>query len=376
MSYTFTIFKTASALPKNWDHIVGKNNVMLSQAYFQALDHSAPENMNCVYAGFLFNDELVGGALFQFLNFSEHKTFQKNETTCNLRNWGAKKFSRSIMIVGNNMLTGQNGFYFDSDKISAEDILKLLQSAATFLQKNHAKTSLIIFKDYSRDFVKKFDTDDFKSYFRFSVQPNMILNLKPGWKNFDDYVNDFSKKYRLRAKTARKKSVEIQKSELNLEQLESYKNGMNLLYQNVAENAPFNTFFLNENHFIELKKSLQDKFVVFGYFLDEKLIGFCTVILNGEDVDTYFLGYEKSIQKEKQLYMNMLLDMTEFSIDHRFTRIIFGRTALEIKSTVGAEPSEIFGLIKHQNQMINPFMKKIFTAINPQPEWIQRKPFK
>lgn len=349
---------------------------MLSTAYFTALDHSSPENMHCLYAGFFLDEELVGGALFQFLNFSEHKTFQKNEVACNLRNWGAKKFSRSIMIVGNNMLTGQNGFYFDSNKISAENILKLLYSAADFLQKNHRKTSLIIFKDYSRDFVKKFDADDFKSYFRFSVQPNMILNLKPNWKNFDNYLNDFSKKYRLRAKTARKKSTDIFKTELDIDQLEKLKNEMHQLYQNVAENAPFNTFFLKENHFTELKKSLKEKFVVFGYFLDEKLIGFCTLILNGEDVDTYFLGYEKEIQKEKQLYLNMLVDMTEFSIDRGFKRIIFGRTALEIKSTVGAEPSEIFGLIKHQNPLINPFMKKIFTAINPQPEWIQRKPFK
>ncbi len=151
---------------------------------------------------------------------------------------------------------------------------------------------------------------------------------------------------------------------------------INFLYQNVAENAPFNTFFLSENHFEIMKENLSQNFRVFGYFLDEKLIGFYTLILNNKDVDTYFLGYDKELQKEKQIYLNMLLDMVEFGINEKFCRIIFGRTALEIKSTIGAEPVEIFGLIKHNNLLINQFIESVFNSLNPTIEWIQRKPFK
>ena len=59
-----------------------------------------------------------------------------------------------------------------------------------------------------------------------------------------------------------------------------------------------------------------------------------------------------------------------------FESIIFGRTALEIKSTIGAEPVEIFGLIKHNNLLINQFIESIFNSLNPTIKWIQRKPFK
>ncbi|HCR78073.1 MAG TPA: 8-amino-7-oxononanoate synthase, partial [Chryseobacterium sp.] len=196
------------------------------------------------------------------------------------------------------------------------------------------------------------------------------------WNNFDDYINDFSKKYRARAKTAKKKLEGIVKKELQLHMIRKYQFEMNVLYQNVAENAPFNTFFLRENHFESMKENLGGNFRLFGYFSNEKLIGFYTMILNNKDIDTYFLGYEKDCQKQKQIYLNMLLDMVEFGIHHRFERIIFGRTALEIKSTIGAEPIEIFGLIKHNNFMINPFLKTIFPSISPKTEWIQRKPFK
>ncbi|WP_267402000.1 MULTISPECIES: peptidogalycan biosysnthesis protein [unclassified Chryseobacterium] len=332
--------------------------------------------MECFFIGFFHDNELIGGALFQYLNFIQHKTFQKNEVWCSIRNFFARKFSKDVMILGNNMLTGQNGFYFDGSKITLGKVFPLLDKAVRKMQKEIRKTDLIIYKDYQTNFVKYFQGKDHRKYFRFSVQPNMMLKLRENWNNFDDYIHDFSKKYRDRAKSAKKKLTGIEKQELHLPDIKKHQHQMNILYQNVAENAPFNTFFLAENHFEKMKEYLNENFKVFGYFLDGKLIGFYTLILNLKDIDTYFLGYDKDIQKSKQLYLNMLLDMVEFGITQKFSRIIFGRTALEIKSTIGAEPFEIFGLIKHNNFAINPFIKNIFPSISPQTEWIQRKPFK
>lgn len=376
MSYTFQIFSSVKELPDNWNSIIGQQNIMLSGEYFRVLEDSKPENMKCIFVGFFSDENLIGGALFQYLNFIEHKTFQKNEVLCSVRNFLAKKFTKDVLILGNNMLTGQNGFYFDVSKISAEKSISLLNDAAKTLQKEFGKSSLIIFKDYQKAFLKNFEEEKFKSFFRFSVQPNMILNIKSEWKTFENYAGDFSKKYRARLRSAKKKLEGIQKIELDLDAVKKYQKEMNVLYQNVAENAPFNTFFLTDHHFESMKENLQDQFKVFGYFLEEKLIGFYTLILNNQDIDTYFLGYDKEIQKEKQIYLNMLFDMTEFGISNKFKRIIFGRTALEIKSTIGAEPVEIFGLIKHNNKAVNPFMEKIFSSLNPKVEWIQRRPFK
>lgn len=376
MSYNLFIYNTASALPESWDNVVGNHNIMLSKEYFYVLGTSAPENMDCYFVGFFKDHQLIGGALFQYLNFINHKTFQKNKVLCGIRNFAARQFSKDVMILGNNMLTGQNGFYFNGAEITLNDVIPLLDEAVCKMQNEIRRTSLIIYKDYQSNFIKYFQGRDHKDYFSFSVQPNMILKINENWKAYEDYVNDFSKKYRSRAKTAKKKLEGIVKQELDLNRIKRYQPELNSLYQNVAENAPFNTFFLKKNHFEGMKENLKENFKVFGYFLDEKLIGFYTLILNNEDIDTYFLGYHKECQKEKQIYLNMLLDMVKFAIDHHFKRIIFGRTALEIKSTIGAEPAEIFGLIKHNNLMVNPFMKRIFPSLSPKTEWIQRKPFK
>jgi len=376
MSYTFKIFNSTIELPINWNIVIGQQNIMLSEEYFRVLEESKPMNMKYCFVGFFSDENLIGGALFQYLSFIEHKSFQKGEVLCSIRNFLTRQLSKDVMILGNNMLTGQNGFYFDTLKIPTEKAILLLNKASQNIQAILGKTSLIIYKDYQKSFLKNFENEKFKSFYRFSVQPNMILNIKPEWDCFEDYSNDLSKKYRARLKSAKKKIDGIQKRELDIESIKKYHNEINILYQNVAENAPFNTFFLTEKYFESMKQNLKENFKVFGYFFNEKLIGFYTLILNNNDIDTYFLGYDKEIQKEKQIYLNMLFDMTEFGISNQFKRIVFGRTALEIKSTIGAEPVEIFGLIKHNNKAINPFMEKIFTSLNPQVEWIQRKPFK
>ncbi|WP_312174610.1 8-amino-7-oxononanoate synthase [Chryseobacterium sp.] len=376
MSYHLKIYHSDKDFPECWSSTVGNHNVMLSQEYFCALHASLPSNMECFMVGFFNQNELVGGALFQYIDFIGFRKSLKNDSGWNIKSLFTGLFIKDVMILGNNMLTGQNGFYFDFSKIPVRDILIVLHKAIDVMQSEIRKTSLIIFKDYQSSLAERFKGKEYDPYFRFSVQPNMKLKIKEHWETFDDYLNDFSKKYRSRVRAAKKKLQGIEKRELDLDSINKYRNEMNKLYHNVVDNAAFNTFFLAENHFGKMKENLDEKFRIFGYFSESELVGFYTLLINNNDVDTYFLGYHKELQKEKQIYLNMLLDMVEFGITYQFERIIFGRTALEIKSTIGAEPTEIFGLIKHNNFIINPFMKILFPAISPKTEWVQRKPFK
>ena len=99
-------------------------------------------------------------------------------------------------------------------------------------------------------------------------------------------------------------------------------------------------------------------------------------IKNNEDMDTYFLGYDDNIQKEKMLYLNMLYDMVAYAVKKQFKRIIFARSAMEIKSSVGAKYEDVYGIIKHTNPLLNLFMSRLFTYFDPKIEWKERNPFK
>lgn len=376
MNYSFQIFNQPKDLPQNWNGVVSPCNILLSREYFQVLDESQPLNMKCYFCGFFFKDELIGGCLFQYLDFQIHSTFQSTSISYKIRNIISKKLVKNLLLLGNNMLTGQNAFYFDEEKMTSETRCELLQKALEEIQKTIKKPSLIIVKDFEENEIKSFKHTFFKSYFQFSVQPNMVINIRKEWENFENYKNSFSKKYKLRISSARKKSLNLEKKELDLEAVKFYAHELHVLYQNVAENASINTFFLSENHFESLKGNLGDVFKIFGYFENSMLVGFYTIILNGKNMETYFLGYDKEVQKEKQLYLNMLLDMVEYGIEQQFSTIIFGRTALEIKSTIGAIPEEIYGMIKHNNKFVNALVPKLFPYLEPKSEWIQRNPFK
>lgn len=144
----------------------------------------------------------------------------------------------------------------------------------------------------------------------------------------------------------------------------------------MAQNAPFNTFFLTESHWAVFKEKCNSNFRIFGYYLKNELIGFHSVLTNGKVLETYFLGYNEKYQKEHMLYLNMLYNMTQFGIENKFEKIIFGRTALEIKSSIGATPVYMSGFVYHTNKLINKFIAPIFTKLEPKIQWQQRNPFK
>jgi hypothetical protein len=106
------------------------------------------------------------------------------------------------------------------------------------------------------------------------------------------------------------------------------------------------------------------------------LIGFYTLILNNDVLETYFLGYDEEHQYPNQMYLNMLYDMSEFAIVNNFSSIVYARTAMEIKSSVGAEPRKMNVYLKHTNPFMNASLKRIFKLMNPTQQWEERHPFK
>lgn len=378
--FTYKIYTTASDLPENWDDLA-VSNIFLSKAYSKVLEKSAPANMVCHYIGLYRQDELCGIALSQFLDLNKVESFGERDNCfkTSARNFVFRNFSAHVLFIGNNMLTGQNAFALNGKIEPSQAIRLLLQATKTLkehFRKRKTKVHLTVFKDFSEYDTTYFTIPEFASFYRFTTQPNMLFNIPESWNHETDYVDALIKKYRDQYKRARKKATDIVKQKFSLDDIQKHSDTIHSLYQNVARNAPFNTFFLAENHFFKLKKLLGDRFLFYGYFLDNKLIGFNTLIKNGTTIDTYFLGYDDEYQREKMLYLNMLYDMVGYSINKGYTKIVFARTALEIKSSVGAKPQEMFGYIQHENAFINRYISKLFRSLEPETVWQERNPFK
>lgn len=379
-AYSNIIYATTSELPQGWNTLAA-DNIFLSKEYFEILEQAAPQNMRCHYIGIFDGEDLLGIALSQFIDLNTLDTLGGRDHCfkSTIRNVILKNFSSHVLFIGNNMLTGQNAFAF-SDKTNPHLGLQSLKKTAEELKKifksKGKKIHITTFKDFKAAEVTGFNIPEFKNNYKFSTQPNMVLSISEQWNCEDDYIQALTKKYRDQYKRARKKAVEIEKRKMSLQDIIEHEEKIMELYLHVAQNAPFNTFLLPKNHFRIFKEKLKEKFLFYGYFIDGQLVGFNTLVKNGKSLDTYFLGYEESIQREKMLYLNMLYDMVAYSINKGYKEINFARTALEIKSSVGAQPIEMFGFIEHSNSIINSKMGKLFNLLEPRTIWEQRHPFK
>jgi hypothetical protein len=106
------------------------------------------------------------------------------------------------------------------------------------------------------------------------------------------------------------------------------------------------------------------------------MVAFYSTIQNHGELEAHFIGYEKSMNHEYQLYMNILYDIIRIGIESDSDRIIFARTALEIKSSVGAVPHQLWNYLRHQNQLANRFTGTILDYLKPVETWLPRHPFR
>lgn len=379
-SITFKIHDHISQLPTTWNQ-VAVDNAFLQTQYLSVLEESAPVNMQCFYISIYEKEVHIGVALAQYLEVGKLESFGDREhcLKTKIRNFVFRNFASHVLFLGNNMITGQNGYAFNKE-IDFECIGALLLQCSdeiiSYFKKQKITIHIVSFKDFYQHCSDELKKYDFGKMYDFNVQPNMIFELHPDWKNESDYVAAFSKKYRDQYKRSHKKNEGIEVKELSYEEIIAHENRIYELYHHVAKNAPFNTFFLSKHHFSTFKKQCGNQFKLCGYFFEGNLVGFHTLLLNGETLETYFLGYDDQIQKEKMLYLNMLYNMTRFGIENGFKKIIFGRTALEIKSSIGAQPVMMSGFIFHTNKLINKYIGKIFEKLEPSVAWQQRHPFK
>jgi hypothetical protein len=197
---TCKIFSALNQLPNTWDE-VAHDNAFLQTPYLTVLENAAPTNMQCFYIAIYEGDIHIGVALAQYLEVNKLESFGERDQCLKtyIRNFIFKNFASHVLFLGNNMITGQNGYAFNTpiefSKISnmlvecAHDIIK-------YFKKQQIKIHIVSFKDFYQECADELKKLDFASMYDFHTQPNMIFELPSEWKSKEEYIAAFSKKYR------------------------------------------------------------------------------------------------------------------------------------------------------------------------------------
>ncbi len=364
--------------------------IFLSPQFFKTLERNPPRGMRFVYLLVLEDDRPKYLFPCQIHHFHAVESL-KNELTGMmensiftsikqyLRKLIAEKIAFNTLVVGNLLLTGEYYVYtFPGFKNPSFDLLsEVVDKLIVHLDQQAVDISVVMMKDFTEYSVEyPLVSDKIPSFHKLKVQPNMRFYLNPDWASYNDYLQSLSSKYRIRANRARKKLMPIKSRLLSDEEIKKYRDRLYWLYLQVSEQAKFNLFHLHLDYFQSLTKEFPDSFRIRGYFLKDQLVAFASYFEEETKLDAHFLGYHKRLNVTHQLYLNILLDLVQAGIEFQAEEIIFSRTAMEIKSSVGAKGEESFVLVRHRKNLIHRILPKVFSYLSMDLNWTPRNPFK
>lgn len=366
---------------KHWEAINNNQNIYLSLNYLKALESALKNDIPFRYIQFYNeNDEPVAIAIAQMVKFVD-KGSKYNEQLCKLSNHLKTKILNSldikVLVCGNVFACGENGFMYN-DKITHKEAYDNLNIALYRLRKSekiNGQTSMVLLKEFWPSNFQYSDHIKQNKYREFMIDVNMILKIHPSWRTIDDYLNSMTAKFRTKAKSVFKKSDQISTKELNLKDVLKYKERIEELYLLVLEKSDFSVGALNGEAFYNLKKNLGNEFIIKGYFYKNELVGFSSAFIFNENIDANYIGIDYNYNYEYAVYQKMLYDFVELAINENVKELRLGRTAEEIKSCLGAEPTNMKLYIKLRNTVSNKLVKPIIESISPS-EFELRKPFK
>ena len=359
-----------------WKSINKDNNTYFSSNFLRAFETSNP-NIDFKYILVSNGEKPVAMANIQIIKLSIDVILKNIKLASWLKRFINFLFCKehiTIMFCGNVFLSGEHGIII-CDEVDKSKVIYAIGAEIDQLIKKTKPLHAVFIKDFveeSRTLTDNFQEFDF---IPMHVEPNMIISISPEWNSFDDYKNSLKSKYRIKVNKADSTSANLEAKLFSGKDFETYKDELQQLYQNTIDNANFNAQVLNLDTYIKLRETYQNDFIVKAYFYNDRLVGFLSALANNHHLDAHFIGLDYSLNKSHAIYPRILNDYVRIGIEKKAKYINLGRTASEIKTTIGAEPVELTCYIKHKRPFINSLLKPFVRRIQIK-DFKQHYPFK
>lgn len=267
-------------------------------------------------------------------------------------------FKFKILYLTNSFITNVPSF-ISKNKI---DLNKLLSN----LKNNY---NLLVIPDFVYDYT----VNSKKQFFKIEVEPEMVIEINDNWTNIEGYVFDLKKKYRKKIEAILRLSNEIEIRSMNSRDLENFSEKIQELYFNLIKESRFNGPIFNTGSFNALSK--KGFFKINGYFLNNELVAFASEIHQEKTLYSYFVGFDKILNKKYALYPRILIESINTAIVLNKDKLVLGRTANEFKSNFGAKPRKSFVYIHVKNILVRVLLTPIIRRLKVK-KWQQRNPYK
>lgn len=368
---------------KVWSYLNANENVYFKKSFIKSVEENH-QNLDFFYVVLLDNNgnpKCFGS--IQIIDFyfetvkNDLKSFQKKIKELGQKLYlFPKKKPFKLLICGNTFVSGEHGILIANGFNKKQTIKELAKAILNYVNSNdNYQIDAFLFKDFVNESLSI--TNELKdyNYHPFSVEPNMVLHIDENWNTFDDYLQALKTKFRVKAKKALKLSKNLSVKDVTKDSIAQQLSEMEELYKKVAKNASFNLNDFNLNTYQEFMHHLDNSYIIKTYYLENKMVGFMSGVINNDSLDAHFVGIDYNLNRELAIYQRMLYDYIKVAIDNNLNTLNFGRTASEIKSSVGAEPQDLTMYLRHKKSITNKIIKLFLMRVKPTP-FHQNLPFK
>ena len=207
------------------------------------------------------------------------------------------------------------------------------------------------------------------------AEPFMNLEIRETWKSFEDYISNMSSKYRVRTNKVLTTTENYSVQALSIQQANEW---IPQCAQMLGHTLKDKTLAISPNISAMLHtfvRTLKDDFKVWGYYKDAMLCGFISAIDSNDGTYAMHLGLTDEAA-EDSLYQRMMYDVIRHGIENQSQFVCLGRTATEIKSTMGAIPVENSYLFFTKGKVLMAVIKGYKKFFHRTKSYQIRNPFK
>ncbi len=367
--------------PGHWDAATGEGSVFVCRRYLEAFEAHLPENIRPHYALIYRGDRPAAAVVTQSLDATADRIPSPRERGSR-RDASLSKIKERVLVCGNVLSWGLHGVTFTEGK-DAEDLWPAVAEALYRIRRADrlfGETGLILVKDLEDGDAAKASALKRFSYRELATQPNMVLELRSGWTDFEGYLAGLRADYR---KSARRIIKDIEAKGLCLERLHADRvaalaDSLYTLYLDVHSRQGLRLATLRPGFVPALAAAFGDRFrtTVIHPASGGEPVGFVTTVRDGAGATGYFIGYDKAASKDAPIYLRLLLAVVEDAISLGASWVSLGRTALEPKARLGARPQPLRCFVRHRVPAMHLFVRALLQVL-PDPEVApERNPFK
>ncbi len=356
-----------------WDALTENASLFLRRPYLATLEQAGPDTIQHRYVMFFRRQNPVAAASLQILSITGKQMVEAapppsvmgaGPCECALgtrliqsaRNAGLHVMGGRVAVCGNFFSTGPHGAAFapEADPRIMWPVLGELLCGPMMRANPSGTVGYAMVKDVPE---VELDTNALLRrlhYRRLETEPDMVLRILPHWRRMEEYLQELKAKYRKSAHTIFRAFDESGNELERLENLNAHADTLYALYKAVESRAKVSLASFPEGYLPALAKALgPDHFRCTVARRKDKILGFMTTLRDGDTAIAHYAGLDYEANAAAPVYLRLLYTVISDALEWQCRRISFGRTALDAKARLGAQPAPLVTWLRHRNPVAN-----------------------